>query len=260
MNEEEKSNSHIQMPKCVLKRFENQHHQYYYYDVEKDSIGNHGHATTINTEQGFYSKEAEMLLSANIEKPFSEVCRRIDKIDINPPRGHIDAQFDYFAKRFIYALFARNPDSIDRINRFPFFSAFLSSQQLHDIGMMLGLAAEQERDFLAGYGTTVAVNATEVPFILPTCGAYSIHMLGFEHIIMPVSPKKAIAFIEPNGKDSIIHDGIVNPYRIDIEHDIHALNIGAFSTQRSYGNGYVVSPRRDALEDAFRDTAKYSQS
>ncbi len=87
-------NSHIQMPESALKRFENQHHQYYYYDVEGQFIGNHGHASSTNTQHGFYSRDVEEFLNANIETPFSNLMKTVDEIHIDPPQGHIDAVFD----------------------------------------------------------------------------------------------------------------------------------------------------------------------
>ena len=248
---EEEINSHIQMPESVLKRFENSHHQYYYYDVEKQFIGNHGHAGNTNTQRGFYSIATEAFLSANIEKPFGDLLKAVDEISIDPPQGHIDAVFDYTAKRFVYSLVARNPDSIDRIKEYPFLAEVLTDREARDAGMMLGFAAEVERDFLAGFGTTVAVNITEVPFILPTCGAYYVQMRGIMHIALPVTPQKAIVFVEENGVDAIIHDGIVHPYRVDDASAVQVYNKAALSTQCRYGNGYVVSPDKTALTRAL---------
>lgn len=244
-------NSHIQMPESVLKRFEYQHHQFYYYDVTKGFIGNHGHANSTNTQRDFYSRDIEEFLGANVETPFGDALKIVDEISIEPPRGHIDSVFDYTAKRFVYALVARNPDNIGRIEEFPFLTDFLSERDSRDAGMMLGFAAETERELLAGYGTTIAVNLTEMPFILPTCGVYYIRLREFEHIVLPVSPKRAIIFVEERGKDAIIHDGIVHPYRIDDVCDVQVFNKAALSTQCRYGNGYVVSPDKGALENAL---------
>ena len=247
-------NSHIQMPESVLKRFENSHHQYYYYDVSKQFIGNHGHAGNTNTQRGFYSIDTEAFLSANIEKPFGDLMKTIDEINVDPPQGHIDAAFDYTAKRFVYALVARNPDNIERIKDYPFLTEILTECEARDAGMMSGFAAEVERDFLAGFGTTVAVNTTEVPFILPTCGAYYVQMRGIMHIALPVTPQKAIVFEGERGADAIIHAGIVHPYRVDDISAVQVFNEAAFSAQCRYGNGYVVSPDKTALTRALEKT------
>ncbi len=248
---QEEINSHIQMPESVLKRFENQHHQFYYYDVEKKFVGNHGHSGKINTQIGFYSKDTEGLLSAHVEKPFSDLYRIIDEICIDPPQGHIDSVFDGTAKRFVYALIARNPDNIDRIKEYPFLTDFLSDQEIRDLGMIVGFEAEIERDVFAKYGTTLAINTTIVPFILPTCGIYAVQFREIEHIVLPVSPQKAIVFVEERGTDVIIHDGIVHPYRVDDISAVQVFNEAALSTQCGYGNGYVVSPDRNALMRAL---------
>lgn len=251
--EEKLVDSHIQMPKSVLKRFEDKNHRFYYFDVKGGFIGNNGHSGKINTKLGFYSKEAEEFLNKNIEKPFSELFEVIDGISIDPPQGHIDAAFDYKAKRFVYALMARNPDSIDRINEYSFITYLLTPQQSRDMGMILGFAAEAEREILASYGTTVAFNTTEIPFVLPTCGAYYLNIMEMKHVVLPISPKKAIVFVEDKGKQIVIYDGVTHPYLINDVEDVEQFNIGAFSAQCRYGNGYVVSPNREALEAAKRN-------
>jgi len=243
-------NSHIQMPKSVLKRFENLHHKFFYYDVKNNRIGNNGHAGSINTSRGFFSKEIEIFLNANVEKPLSNLFSIIDEISIDPPKGHIDSKFDYVAKRFVYALLSRNPDKVDSICDYPSIADALSPQQFRDIGAVLGLAAEIKKNQLDSYGTTIAVNSTIMPFVLPTCGAYYMKIRDIEHVVLPVSPKKAIVFVEEKGKDEIICDGIVHPYSITDILDVHQLNIGAVFAQCRYGNGYVVSPQREALEYA----------
>ena len=248
--EKEKIDSHIQMPKSLLKRFENQHHRFYYYDVKKRVIGTNGHAGSTNTESDYYSKDVESFLNANFEKPFSDLYKSIDQISIDPLRGNIDSQFDYVAKRFVYALVARGPEAIDRIKQYSLINELFSSQQKHDLGMMLGLAAEAERDFLSTYGTTIAFNATDVPFILPTCGVYLLELFETVHLVLPVSPTKALVFVEESGKGNVVADGVFHPYLIEDEVDVAQFNIAAFSTQCRNGNGFVVSPDKSALENA----------
>ena len=227
----------------------------WYYDVTQEFIGNHGYASNTNTQRDFYSRDIEEFLSANIEKPFGDLMKTVDEVHIDPPQGHIDAVFDYTAKRFVYALVARNPDNIDRIKEYPFLTDLLTEREVRDAGMMFGFAVEVERDLLAGFGTTVAVNTTEVPFILPTCGAYYVQMQGIMHIALPVTPQKAIVFVEEKGADAIIHNGIVHPYRVDDISAVQLFNKAALSTQCRYGNGYIVSPDKTALTRALEKTS-----
>lgn len=66
--------------------------------------------------------------------------------------------------------------------------------------------------------------------------------------MFPVTPQKAVVFIEETGKNSIINSGIVNLYTIDNTDDLLIFNKAAFSTQCAHGNGYVVSPQKEPLE------------
>ena len=78
-------NSHIQMPRFLLSRFENEYHSFFYYDVEKGLIGTNGHAKSMNTEHGYYPDVIEKYFSNELEQPFSKFLRRVDSLDINKP-------------------------------------------------------------------------------------------------------------------------------------------------------------------------------
>ena len=249
---QDKHDSHIQMPKCALKQFEDVHHKFYYFDVEKGIIGTNGHAGSTNTEENYFSLNIEQFFSSNFEKPYSDLFEQVCEISYDPPQGHIDDTFDYVAKRFVYALLSRNPGNIEERFGNPILREYATEQELHDLGVVTALAAEVQRDFLKDYGTTVIVNSTEVPFVLPTCGIYQVIIHGFNHVILPVSPEKAVAFIEEKGKSRVISDGIVRVYSITQEKDITVFNNTAFSTQTEYGFGFVVSPRKEPLEIAKR--------
>ncbi len=251
--------SHIQMPKRVLKKFENKQHCFYRYDVRTGIIAK-GYPKTTNTQKGFYSKEMEQSLNQNIEQPLDVIYKTINDISIDHPKGTIPSLLDYVAKRFVYALIARNPDNIDRVKAYRFLKETMSEQQLHDLGAFLGIAAELEREFLANWGTTIAVNRTETPFVLPTCGVYYLIIRNVLHLVLPVTPEKAVVFVEENGKDTIINNGIVHPYSIDNLDDIMTFNRNAFSTQILYGNGYVVSPQKELLEVLLNEIETQAQS
>lgn len=241
--------SHIQMPKCVLKRFEDQQHRFSYYDVVKGFIGTKGRADSLNTELGFYSTIIEQFLNDNIETPFGDLLKTAEAISIDPPSGSISPEFDYTAKRFVYALIARDPKNITRFQSISQFS-MLPLQQQHDFGVIAGFALEVERDLLANHVTTIAVNDSQIPFILPRCGIYYNTIHDYEHLIMPVSPQRAIVFVEPAGKHIVAENGMVHPYSFD-ETDVKKCNSLAFSSQCKHGNGFVVSVNRDALEEAL---------
>ena len=252
LNQVKLIDSHIQMPKCMLKRFE-ENNRFYYYDVIQEHIGNNGHAKSLNTEKGFYSEDIESFLSITLENPFRELLTQADMISSDPPKGNIDLIFDYKAKLFVYSLAARNPSTIKQISKLFRFQEDMLQQDINSLGMMLGIDSLASTHFLDSYGTTIAENKTDIPFVLPTCGTYTCVFNGFEHIVFPISPKKAIVFIEEKGKKLIIHDGIVHLYSVNDSNTINEFNICAVKTQQKYGNGFVICADKGTLEYAVKN-------
>lgn len=239
------------MPKYILKCFETKG-KFFYYDIVKNYIGTDGKAHSFNTEFGFYAKETEDFLSGFVETPFGKIKELISKNSWDS-QGTIDSCFEAKAKLFVYALSSRNPDSIQRMANLFLIPEGLTSQESHKLGLMVGLTSLTLDDPLSEYGVTVAVNRTNIPFVLPMCGLYFVKFNGFEHAVFPLLPDKAIVFIEQKGKSTIIHDGIVHPYSISDPQFIESLNKCAVKTQCAIGNSYVVSPDRKALENALGD-------
>ena len=67
-------NSHIVLSKFLLKNFEIDH-SFWYYDIDKDVVAK-GHASSFNTEKGYYSDETELMLNREIETPFSKLLNK----------------------------------------------------------------------------------------------------------------------------------------------------------------------------------------
>ena len=120
--------SHIQMPRFMLKRFENENHRFFYYDVKKSIVGSNGRAGSINTEQGYYSETAETHLNAAIETPFSKFLRIVDQLDINNPDFSMTQDRRDLIVKFMLSLMCRNPNLIDAVNKRTAFFQFLSNQ------------------------------------------------------------------------------------------------------------------------------------
>ena len=64
-------NSHIILPKFLLKNFEIDH-SFWYYDIDGYYIAK-GYASSFNTEKGYYSEEMEQILNSTVETPFSNL-------------------------------------------------------------------------------------------------------------------------------------------------------------------------------------------
>lgn len=242
-------NSHIQMPKCVLKRFENQNHRFYYYDVEKGIIGSNGHAKTTNTQFGYYSEEVEKYLNDNIEAPFAKVLQFVDNTDFDELGFVISPEFQYNVKSFVYALIARDPSITSKVDEYSIFWHLLSAQDQHNYAAIQGINLAQESGFFDPFIVTFSVNKTKKPFVLPMCGIYSYILHDAIHVNLPVSPQVAITLVEQKCMTELINDDIAAMYAVEEELIVGRLNGLAFETQCNTGWGYVVSPEKTVLEE-----------
>lgn len=245
---ESKVQSHIQMPKCVLKRFENESKRFYYYDVKKGIIGDDGHAKSINTELGYFSQETENYLSNYVEKPFFELLRQIDKIDFDSLPFSVPPETDTLVKRFVYALISRSPLMIDAVNESSLFYQFLPTQNQHDVAAEGGIELAEKLNVFGDYFVTFTLNRTLIPFILPMCGLYNFKFSGIDTVFLPISPQICITLVKNDGSDLFIKDGVRKMLLVADGSQATWFNKRAFLAQKKTGHGYVVSPDKSALE------------
>ena len=66
-------NSHIVLPKFLLKNFEIVNF-FWFYDTDRSFIAK-GHASSFNTEKGYYSDGTEQVLNSAVETPFSNLVK-----------------------------------------------------------------------------------------------------------------------------------------------------------------------------------------
>ena len=240
--------SHIQMPKCMLKRFENEHKRFYYYDVEQGFIGSNGHAKSINTSHGYYSQKTETFLRDYIETPFSNLLSQIDRIDFDSIPFSMPLDLDVLVKRFINALISRSPQMISETKKNSLFYQFLSVQSQHDYAAEKGIELAEQFNFFRDFFVTFAVNKTTVPFILPMCGLYNFKFNGIDTVFLPVSPQLCIALVNNDGADLFIRDGVGAMILVSDDSQATWFNKRALSSQKHAGCGYVVSPDKTSLE------------
>mgnify|MGYP007101904271 CR=1 FL=1 len=243
--------SHIQMPKCVLKRFEDSEHRFCYFDVEKSVIGNNGHAKSLNTQLGYYSQSVEDTLRDQVETPFSELMKFVESIDFNAPYTIVKNDMESCAKRFIYALFSRSPQMVSTLEETSIAFPLLSEQDRHDYSAVAGIALAERRNLLGRFYLTFTVNKTEIPFVLPMCGVYSFKLKGFDLIILPISPSIAITLVDKAGKNQFSHGDTVYMFSLEDEILVNRFNLRAFMTQCKEQCGYVVASTREMLEKLY---------
>lgn len=242
-------NSHVQMPRFLLARFENERHSFFYYDVKKGFIGSNGHAKSMNTEHGYYPDEIEKLLSDEIEKPFSQVLKFIDSLDLEKSFFTMTNTDESNIKQFLVSLMIRSPLFMDSINKTSAFFQFFSPADQHALAISQGIMEAEKQRVFDSFRVTFTVNKTEKPFILPISGLYSYSLNGYAHVSFPVSPRIAITLIENARIPFVEKDGITRLYLITEDKFLTKLNRFAFREQCNQGYGVVISPAKEELEE-----------
>ena len=246
----EKINSHIQMPKGVLKKFVNKDQQLFYYDISLSKVTK-GHPRSLNAKENWFDKAMEDFLNKNIEGPFKKVLDYIENhIDDNPFVISNNATRDI--ENYFYALQARNPKMcMDAIENTQLAKDFLSEQTQHILMVLSAFEWLKSEKIFERYSVTYLKNDTDTPFILPIMGMYA--MLG-GYFIMPVTEKIAIVLIENHLlaklKDS---EGRIALLKVVSETDVNFYNKCAMEYQKALGYGYVVSSNRQLLERLKRE-------
>ena len=238
--------SHIQMPKLLLKRFHNENNRFYYYDVAGKFIGNKGTAESTNTEFGYYSVDTENYLSDNIETPFGKILAYIDSLDFTQEYFAMPFDFEQSTRAFIYSLLSRDPAMVSTVNKHSVFLQFLPKQSRNDFTAIIGILQAKQNDPFAEYFLTFMVNHTEVPF--PIAGLYSYSINGHSIINLPISPNIAICLVHKGYAKHLMHDnGMVSMFMVELPVKIIQMNIWAFISQKKRNWGRIICPSREEL-------------
>ena len=241
-------NSHIQMPKVLLKRFHNDNNRFFYYDVQKQIIGNNGTAKSINTQFGYYSQQTEDYFRDNIETPFGEVLTYIEKTGIDRETFTINSSAKEIIKNFMFALISRGPSFSDQMNEEEDFWQAFPPQFQHDFIAKTGIKIAQENNLLSEYIVTFMLNKTPIPFVLSMDGIYNYTLNGHAVINLPIFPHVTVSLIHESYSSRVIRDdNSISMFELTRADDIMLMNGKAFSTQLKRKWGYVVCPERDEL-------------
>lgn len=190
MSDESKKNidSHIQMPKLVLRRFVDEDKQFFYYDfVQKKII--RGRPESLNTEFGYYSKRGDDYLNVCIEDKFGKLLNIID--DNSFPNGkELPQNHGEVVAKYVCGLIARSPAWHKELCKEECYNRILSVQEIHDIAVIGAFRRVRRKNLFGEYKVTVLVNKTDEEWILPNGGLISEGL----DLICPVSPTKAFKF------------------------------------------------------------------
>ena len=93
-----KINSHIQLPKFIIRKFEDEKHFVHYIDIENACVLKTGHADSLNTKEDYYSLEIEKYLQRELESPFSRLLHQFENVDFDKATLAFNIDDDRLAK------------------------------------------------------------------------------------------------------------------------------------------------------------------
>ena len=249
-------NSHIILPKFLLKNFEIDH-SFWYYDIDGYYIAK-GYASSFNTEKGYYSEEMEQILNSTVETPFSNLLKRYRSSVRDDDEFEMSTDDIQFIKRFFYSLLCRNPQMVEQVKKSSVFFQFLPETDQHDYAAFAGIMEGEQQDLFKEYDATFFVNRTEIPFVLPNCGMYNLNLKNVPAIAFPVSPDIMFALGkamgEKKGNVVVLPRGLITEAMV-----IRRMNMQAMKQQISMNSGgRIICSQKEELErlKANRDNGK----
>ena len=240
-------NSHIRMPKCVLKQFADEKHFVYFWNIETGWIQK-SHAESINTKEDYFSEEVEHFLRDNIETPLGHILNFIKSIDPNIPEFSMDNDKKTVIRRYVCALVARSQLMLVQMSKMSVFAPSMSVRDLHDVAAVIGIAEAINSQLFEDWEITFMVNHTENTFVLPLCGTYSYAYNGDPMFNVPITPNYAITFMP----QAVAHKYVIGRKMrlfplVDSERAMQ-FNMLALSSEQKDGNYGIAANSRQILE------------
>lgn len=252
-------NSHIQIPKFILKNYEDQRGTLYQLDADTKEI-NLGHAKSINTRKGYFSNEVEEMMQRYFETPFAKLLKEIRNFDFSFSYLNVTNEFWDIIKRFILLTLARTPEMYDNIVSNTVYARFVAvkDEEKADIAVETCMTLGGET-VLDEFTITFIINRSSVPFVLPMCGLYSAPFSQYSSLIYPVAPDFAITLVKGKIIQDLVEGNQIKLFMLTDDGLTRKLNCRAlleqcrFDCYEKMGNKKVISNDRDVLETLVTD-------
>lgn len=248
----ENIDSHIQMPKCVLKNFVNEYQSFYYYDIAESKI-KMNRPRSLNAQNGYYSGRVEHMLQQIVESPLGNILKYVKENDFSEPIGKPRA-FENITMTYVHSLIARAPHMYGTIEKNTIYLQILddlSETDKHDLAVELVLEEAKNNSPFKDYIVTMLVNKTGIPLLLPIGGMYSYG----DFICAPISLNKAIALIKKDSNlcNELIDGEVCKVLIVENESVLHKMNRFAIQSEISHNKQYVVSVDEVLLETYLKE-------
>lgn len=240
-------NSHIQMPKAILKKFVNEQNFYYKFDVKKRKI-NRGFPKSTYTQEDYYSEHVELFFNQAVESHLNQLHNYIKDIEEKELPITIENKIIGIIKNYINLLLIRSENFHNSILNGSIFSELIPVQNPRDKIISKSLESKTINEFVDNLEISFLYNKTKVPFVLPTRGLYQFDYKNISCFNLPIDPYFGIWARMPNKIINENNDGLLV---IESHEDtiVNILNHKALHQQINDGVGYVVSQNKELLEN-----------
>lgn len=233
--------SHIQLPKGILKYFTDLDNQVWYLDVDTCEIDSKG-ASVLGAKYGYFSDDVETYLQKYIENPITQVNAHVRKCLANEPSSlKFSARTTERLRNFVIAAMARS-----NLAKQSLLSTLSSPSPKHDRKYNDALIKKgmthfcADQSFLRGYTIGVIINKTQHPLVTLRNCFYTLDRGDYHSIIVPISPTAALALhskCDLSSSGEPIYVGEI----IDDETEIEKLNIRAMLYEYIYNKTFIAT-------------------
>ena len=243
-------NSHIQLPKAILKQFKEKTGRVFYLNLDCNEIGLAG-VSVLGTERDYYSEEIEKLLSKEIEKPISDLAHKVtDFFESEDRQLVLTLEEEQILKDYMSYSVIRSKLMQAIGERRSNIIPMLSYQQKHDVLVYFFKKIKPEIPYASRDSSlSVLYNCTDVSFVVPQNCFYTIKSSGMFCTIAPISPKIVLALL-PNGyTGNIVNGEELHLGKISSAKDIMNFNIAALTVEYVMNKGFVASVNSMVLRE-----------
>ena len=244
-------NSHIQIPKCILKHFCDDSQRAYYLDLKSGYVGMAG-VKKLGTEYGYYSDDHEKYLSKEIEAPLAALAAKVRQLlDNDGLTIKLTTAEETLLKKYVTSSMARSTLALETM------------QNMLGVHSRLLLSEQQKHDFISRFGTTqnnsayktfekhylvILVNRTSVNWVVPRNCFYAVSSSELECIVAPIAPQCALCLFPPEYAEKRAESML---YRLGIVNDPYfatMMNIRALLYEYLMNQTFVASASKAELE------------
>lgn len=237
--------SHVQLPKLLLKQFRTGDYLYFL-DSNKNQIIRSS-ARNYNTKFGYYSLFFEDYLSKNYEKIITEIIEIILPF-VNGKKRIVSLKHwnDNVNKLFLMSIF-RNPKLVEDINKQSKFAKLFAGG--YDSEFIAYVGEKSKKFFIDGYKPIIIINKTEKGMVTLKSLIANLYIdNGVNAMIMLLHPKFAIALVPEKHYDKMLKEQGQQTYMlISINFEITKLNKQIYNTAK-FNNEDVIGIKSDLEE------------